>query len=169
MTRNRMRGRIGRSRRIAPLPPGEQQPRDDHNQCDLQYQAKERSKPGHTTKKSVAKQKAEQAGPEETGGKTAKQAAAKQARTWSRLANSVGFPGLRQRALHGRRGARRGLRCRRGREGACPAAPAGKTSARTSMRIGGNKHHGSDRCNRDNEAVSKHRSPPGKWRAGEYG
>src|SRR5262245_6393878 len=169
MTRNRMRGRIGRSRRIAPLPPGEQQPRDDHDQRDLQYQAKERSKPGHATKESVAKQKAEQAGAEEASGETAKQAAAKQTRTWRRLANSVGFPRLRQRALHGRRGIRRRLSCRRRREGACPPAPAGETSAGTSMRIGGNKHHGSDRCNRDNKAVSEHRSPPGKWRAEEYG
>jgi hypothetical protein len=37
------------------------------------------------------------------------------------------------------------------------------------MRIGGNQQtRGSHRGNRDNKAVSDHRSPPGKWRAGEY-
>ena len=146
---------------MTPLPPGEQQSRDNHDQCKLQHQAEHRSKAGHAAKKSVPKQKTEKAGTEEAGGKTAEQAAAEQTRT-CRLTNGAGFPRLRQGTLHGRGGVRRGLRDRRRRESTRPAAAPGEPAARASMRVGGNKQHGSDRGNRDDKAVSEHRSPPGK-------
>ena len=133
-----MCGRIGGL--VAPLPPGEQQPRNDHDQADLQHQAEQRGEAAHAAEESVAKQQAEQSGAEEATGKTAEQTAAKQ--TWTRrsLANGAGTPGLRERALHRRGRVRRGLRGGRRRECAHPAAAAGEAATRARMRIGGHKH-----------------------------
>ena len=65
MSSRRVRRRIGRRWHIPPLPPGEDQPGDDHDQHDLQQQTEDRGKARHATEKSVAEQQAKQTCAEE--------------------------------------------------------------------------------------------------------
>jgi hypothetical protein len=71
MAGRRLRPRIGWSRCVTALPPDKQQPGDNHDQCDLQYQADDGGEAGHTAEKPMPEEKAEQAGAEEAGGETA--------------------------------------------------------------------------------------------------
>src|SRR5204862_7116515 len=100
MTGHRMRSRIGRL--VATLPPSEQQPRDNHDQCDLQNEPEQRGKADHAAEEPMSKQQAEQPGAEETARDTGEQSAAKQTGTRCCLASRAGSSGLRECALHRR-------------------------------------------------------------------
>ena len=99
MSSRRVRRRISKRWHIAPLPPGEDQPGDDHDQHDLQQQTEDRGKARHATEKSVPEQQAKQTCAEEANGKPAEQSAAEQARTHFSLADGRGAAGLCHRKL----------------------------------------------------------------------
>src|SRR4029078_4935526 len=94
MTGHRMRGCIGRRRHISSLPPGEQQPRYDHDQNNLKHEPENGRKAGHSTEKSVPEQKTKETGAEKPCRKSAKQSSAKEARSSRRLSDRTGLAGL---------------------------------------------------------------------------
>ena len=160
-----MRGGISRLRRRAPLPPGEQQTGNNHDQTDLQDQAEDGGKAAHAAERAVTEQHAEQAGADETGRQTAQQSTAEQTAA-QEAGLGRGRTGGRRRARL-RHGAVEGRsRCRRGagwrRRGKRPraAAAAGRTAA--GARIGvTNVASNEEKCSRnrgerDYPAESKH-------------
>jgi hypothetical protein len=79
MSSCRIRRRIGRRPHISSLPPGEDQPGDNHDQHDLQQQTDDRGEARHATEKSVPEQQTKQTCAEEAGSNPAEQSAAEQA------------------------------------------------------------------------------------------
>ena len=108
MSGRRKRRRIGGRRHIMPLPPSENEPRDDHDQHNLQQQTDDRGEARHATEKAVPEQQAKKTCAEKASSKPAEQAAAEQARTDCRLADGRGAAGLRNRTLNRRTGRRSG-------------------------------------------------------------
>jgi hypothetical protein len=155
MIRTRMRRCEGGL--VASLPPGKQQPRDNHDQPDLQDQAKQRGKAAHAAKKAMPEQQAEQSRAKESRGKATKQPTPEETGARRRLTNRPGSRRLRERALHGRGRVRRSLCCRRRRERTRSAAAAREPASSARFRIGSNKHQGRSGCGqRHKKAMADH-------------
>jgi hypothetical protein len=156
MSGDRMRSRIGGCRHISTLPPRKQQPCYDHNQNDLQHEAENGCKAGHSAEQSVSEQQTKEAGAEKARRQAAQQSTAEETRPRRGLADRAGrlsYASLDRRGSIGRR-----ARGRRRREGPHASASTRKPTAGAGIGISGDEN---ERCrNRgksNHKPASKHR------------
>src|SRR6516225_709605 len=160
----------GERRLAAALPPRPDQIADDHNEANLQHQAKHRGEAAEAAQETMAEQHAEQAGAEETREQAAEEAGPIEEATNGRRYRRA----LRERAArlarlrHAAFDRPRARRCRRRRRrGKCLRAAAAEAAAATGAGIGighregQHRRHGAKRKQRTN-AQEKHGNPPRK-------
>ncbi len=152
----------GRCRLVAALPPRPGQPRDDHDQADLQQEAKHRGKAAKPAHQAVPEQHAKQARAEEPGeepahepGATEETAAERRIRRRRTLRERAGLARLRHAALDRARARRRIGRRGRGIRLRAAAAEASAT-ARTGVGIAHrNRQHGGNGAKRNQRAKAE--------------